>query len=127
MLRKALWQVRPRLAVCGRIREARGVEKVQWQLGQDYPPFLEGQITQIDYPNTEAEAEAEASKWSFLDMTRLGPDPLLNNGASGQQLQQGHVYFSSENRARLHHSALSTTMTVCRQAKCRRCCRAQAI
>lgn len=29
MLRKALWQVRPRLAVCGRIREARGIEKVQ--------------------------------------------------------------------------------------------------
>lgn len=98
VLRKALWQVRPRLAVCGRIREARGVEKAQWQLGQDYPPFLERQTTQINYSNTEAEADAEAevSKWFFLDMTRLCPDPLLNNGASGQQLQQDHVYFASE-------------------------------
>lgn len=29
-LRKALWQVRPRIAVCGRIAEARGAETVEW-------------------------------------------------------------------------------------------------
>lgn len=88
-LRRALWQVRPRLAVCGRIREARGIEKVQWELGQNYPPFWERQTTQIDDPNTKA------NKWSALDMTSSGVDPLLNNGAPGQQLQQNHVSFSS--------------------------------
>ncbi|KAH0367531.1 hypothetical protein KCU65_g4591, partial [Aureobasidium melanogenum] len=90
VLRKALWQVRPRLAVCGRIREARGLEKVQWQLGQIYPPFWERQKTQYDDPDTKA------NRWSALDVTSRGVDPLLNDGAPGQQLQQNHVSFSSE-------------------------------
>lgn len=89
VLRKALWQVRPRLAVCGRIREARGIEKVQWELGQNYPQSLERQTTQIDNPNTRR-------IWHPLDMTRRGVSPLLNDGAPEQQLQQNHVSFSSE-------------------------------
>ena len=31
-LRKALWRVRPRLAVCGHVHESRGAERVRWDL-----------------------------------------------------------------------------------------------
>lgn len=81
VLQRALWQVRPRLAVCGRICEARGVEKVQWELGQNCPPYQERQTTQIGDPNPRPD------RWSPLDMTSRGVNPLLNDGAPGQELR----------------------------------------
>ncbi|OAA69201.1 ser/Thr protein phosphatase [Akanthomyces lecanii RCEF 1005] len=35
-LRRALWRVRPRLAVCGHMHEGRGVSRVSWDLGRRY-------------------------------------------------------------------------------------------
>ncbi|CAD0113692.1 unnamed protein product, partial [Aureobasidium uvarum] len=99
VLRRALWQVRPRLAVCGRIHEARGIEKVHWELGQTYPPFWERWTTQINVPSSWGKG-----RWMTLDMTCMGDNPLLNDGASfdprldggvpGQQPHGNNVSFS---------------------------------
>ncbi len=35
-LRRALWRVRPRLAVCGHLHEGRGVSRVSWDLSREY-------------------------------------------------------------------------------------------
>ena len=34
-LRKAVWRVRPRLAVCGHVHESRGAERVRWDLNAE--------------------------------------------------------------------------------------------
>lgn len=45
-LRRAMWRVRPRLAVCGHVHAGRGVERVTWDLdgGRGNVPYAESRV-----------------------------------------------------------------------------------
>ncbi|KAI5200788.1 hypothetical protein E4T39_05575 [Aureobasidium subglaciale] len=70
-LRRAIWQVRPRLMVCGRTLERRGAERVHWRLESDRPYF---EVGRSEEPLMENEREED-----YLDMTS---NPLLNDGGT---------------------------------------------
>lgn len=91
-LRKALWQVRPRLAICGHVHEARGAEKVRWKLDLPYSPFLEEETIQWTDPG------AGNNKMSLVNVTRMEGKPLQNNGASGPHPHENDVSFSCQGR-----------------------------
>lgn len=88
-LRKSLWQVRPRLAICGHVHEARGVERVIWKLDLAYSPFLEETTLQWTDPG------AGNNKMSLVNVTGKGGNPLQNNGAFGTHPHVNDVAFSS--------------------------------
>lgn len=74
-LRQELWRVRPRLALCGHIHEARGVERVRWDLGSKNARYAElGRITWQD-PNPDS------AKNALVDLTMKGQMPLDNDGS----------------------------------------------
>ncbi|OCK96002.1 Metallo-dependent phosphatase, partial [Cenococcum geophilum 1.58] len=75
-LRRALWRVRPRLAVCGHIHEGRGAERVRWNLDGPQCRYIE--------VGTEAWTDPGAgnSKQSLVDLTSKGGNSLDNDGAS---------------------------------------------
>ncbi|THZ23068.1 hypothetical protein D6C90_09362 [Aureobasidium pullulans] len=93
-LRKALWQVRPRIAVCGRIAEARGAETVEWNLDLPLSPFLEKQTIQWTDPG------ANRMAMSLVNLTRAGGNPLHNDGAPGPRARGSDVFFSPAERAK---------------------------
>jgi hypothetical protein len=76
-LRQALWSIRPRLAVCGHVHEARGAETVLWDL----------RSPNIKYKEIESVAwkisEVGAKKQVRVDLTSRSQRPLLNDGAVG--------------------------------------------
>lgn len=79
-LRRALWRVRPRLHVCGHIHEARGAERVRWDIegsGDARTAYAEAEIEQWEDPNPEG------NKISLVDLTGRGPSkvPLSNDGS----------------------------------------------
>ncbi|KAF6833889.1 ser thr protein phosphatase family protein [Colletotrichum musicola] len=71
-LRRALWKVRPRLAVCGHVHEGRGAERVRWDLGVE---FGEDAVEAWQDPG------AGGNKQSLVDLTRRSGRPLANDGA----------------------------------------------
>lgn len=79
-LRRALWRVRPRLAVCGHVHEGRGVERVRWDtLGTTGTPYAELGVDRWDDPG----AAPGSRKLSLVDLTARGGwgRPLGNDGA----------------------------------------------
>lgn len=70
-LRRALWRVRPRLAVCGHVHEGRGAERVRWDLGT---AFAEDGVEAWRDPG------AGGSKQSLVDLTGRGGRALDNDG-----------------------------------------------
>ncbi|KAI1147676.1 Metallo-dependent phosphatase-like protein [Nemania diffusa] len=56
VLRQTLWRVRPRLALCGHIHEARGAERVRWDLGSRHARHAElgrtvsSRLWRLDFP-----------------------------------------------------------------------------
>lgn len=78
-LRRALWRVRPKLAVCGHVHEGRGAERVRWDLsGVSGAPYSELGVTRWQDPA----AGPGNSKMSLLDLTsRGGKQPLDHDGS----------------------------------------------
>ncbi|KAI0150249.1 Metallo-dependent phosphatase-like protein [Xylariaceae sp. FL1272] len=73
LLQQAYWRVRPRIALCGHIHEARGVQRVKWDLNSQYGEL--GRTGWEDpYPDTDKNA--------LVDLTMKGGAPLDNDGGS---------------------------------------------
>ncbi|KAI0540110.1 Metallo-dependent phosphatase-like protein [Xylaria digitata] len=75
ILRQELWRVRPRLALCGHIHEARGAERVRWDLESKNARYAELGRTCWQDPNPESEKNA------LIDLTTKGGVPLDNDGS----------------------------------------------
>lgn len=78
-LRRALWRVRPKLAVCGHVHEGRGVDRVRWDvLGSSGAPYGELGVDRWEDPG----AGPGNSKMSLVDLTsRGGKKPLDHDGS----------------------------------------------
>ncbi|CAL3965058.1 unnamed protein product [Diplocarpon coronariae] len=76
-LRHALWRVRPRMAVCGHVHDARGVEIVRWDLGTSNIKYKENRVERWEDPGSNNK------KISLVDLTVRGRKPLDNDGAPG--------------------------------------------
>lgn len=72
-LRRALSQVRPRLAVCGHVHEGRGVERVRWDLETSHVQFKELDTKYWIDPGLNNK------KQCLIDLTAKGPFPLENS------------------------------------------------
>ncbi|KAI1114273.1 Metallo-dependent phosphatase-like protein [Nemania sp. NC0429] len=76
VLRQHLWRVRPRLALCGHIHEARGAERVRWDLGSRHARYAELGRTPWRDPDPESERNA------LVDLSAKGGAPLDNDGSA---------------------------------------------
>ncbi|KAJ4388979.1 hypothetical protein N0V93_006441 [Gnomoniopsis smithogilvyi] len=78
-LRRALWRVRPKLAICGHVHEARGADRVRWDiLGVSAAAFGERSVEHWEDPG----AGVGNNKISLVDLTsRGGRRPLDNDGS----------------------------------------------
>ncbi|KAI0835858.1 Metallo-dependent phosphatase [Hypoxylon sp. FL0890] len=75
-LRQAMWRVRPRLALCGHVHEARGVERIRWDLSNKFVRYKELASTyQWEDPGVGNE------KICLVDLTTKGGKPLDNDGS----------------------------------------------
>ena len=77
-LRRALWRVRPKLAVCGHIHDARGAERVRWDLGDRHARYRELGVESWDDPAVGND------KNSFVDLTARGGNPIDNHDDDNQ-------------------------------------------
>lgn len=74
-LRQRLWEVRPKLAVCGHVHDGRGVERVLWDLESPHIQFKELETRYWIDP------ERDSKKQCLLDLTTKGGMPLENTDA----------------------------------------------
>ena len=82
-LRRALWRVRPRLAVCGHVHDGRGAERVRWNIeGGSHAAYMEASLEKWEDPG----AGQGNKKISLVDLTgRGGRRALVNDGGSSDQ------------------------------------------
>ncbi|TLD25106.1 hypothetical protein PspLS_05942 [Pyricularia sp. CBS 133598] len=88
-LRRALWRVRPRLAICGHVHEARGAETVCWDLEGD-PRSLEKKYEEKHVTVWE-DTSGVGNKMALVNLTgdpRKGRKGLDNDGAVDTTLGQ---------------------------------------
>jgi hypothetical protein len=90
-LRKAMWRVRPRLALCGHIHEARGAEKVRWDLGSN-ESYKEVDVQAWDDPAPAGE------KICLIDLTSKRGNSLDNDGSGA--LREDMASFNPQLRMR---------------------------
>ena len=74
-LRQALWRIRPSLAVCGHIHEARGAQRVLWDLHAPHIKYKEQATEYWEDPGQDNK------KQSLLDLTSKGGRPIRNDGS----------------------------------------------
>jgi hypothetical protein len=79
-LRQMMWRVRPRLAVCGHIHEARGAELIKWDLSTPNISYKEDHVQTWQDPGEGNE------KVSLIDLTGRGEMRLANDGSRGDEL-----------------------------------------
>lgn len=72
-LRRALSQVRPRLAICGHVHEGRGAERVRWDLESSHVQFKELDTRYWVDPGLNNK------KQCMIDLTIKGASPLENS------------------------------------------------
>lgn len=74
-LRRALWRVRPRLAVCGHIHDGRGASRISWDLQSEYGERDDGAAPWQD------PGAGTGNRVSLLDLTgKKSGQPLKNDG-----------------------------------------------
>ena len=73
-LYRALWRVRPSLAICGHIHEGRGADRISWDLSTQNPKFQENMTGHWEDPGFDNK------KQSLLDLSSKSRNPLRNNG-----------------------------------------------
>ncbi|KAI1407628.1 Metallo-dependent phosphatase [Hypoxylon sp. FL1857] len=99
-LRQAMWRVRPRLALCGHVHEARGVERVRWDLSNKYVRYKEMPSTyQWEDPGIGNE------KNCLVDLTAKGGMPLDNDGSRVSSPSSPPLHIAAE-------SAMKGAMTM---------------
>lgn len=77
-LRRALWRVRPQLAVCGHMHEGRGVSRVRWDLERRYGELPSG-------ASWEDPGRGANNKISLVDLAgKKGGEKLDNDGQWGE-------------------------------------------
>lgn len=75
-LRRMLWRVRPRLAVCGHVHAARGAERITWDLNSKNVAYSEAKVLRWEDP------AIGNNKLSLFDLTgKKGATPLDNDGS----------------------------------------------
>lgn len=78
-LRRALWRVRPKLAVCGHVHEGRGAERVRWDtVGVSAAPYGELSVERWEDPA----GGIGNNKISLVDLTSRGGKKALDNDGS---------------------------------------------
>ncbi|KAI1814961.1 Metallo-dependent phosphatase-like protein [Poronia punctata] len=81
ILRQQLWRVRPRLALCGHIHEARGAERVLWDLDSD----SYGELERTPWADPDPDSEKNA----LVDLTAKCQNPLDNDGSYAETTPTG--------------------------------------
>lgn len=71
-LRQALWRIRPQLVICGHVHEARGAERILWDLNSPNVKYKEEVTVYWTDP------DPHGKKQCLLDLTAKGPAPLRN-------------------------------------------------
>ncbi|MCJ1466114.1 hypothetical protein MMC07_004733 [Pseudocyphellaria aurata] len=88
-LRRALSQVRPRLAICGHVHEGRGAERVRWDLESPHVQFKELDTKYWVDPGLNNK------KQSLLDLTIKAAFPLENNNKNNFEARNLHLQTNS--------------------------------
>ncbi|KAL8300203.1 hypothetical protein RB597_010016 [Gaeumannomyces tritici] len=99
-LRRALWRIRPRLAVCGHVHEGGGAEIVRWDIDGG-PGSVNGRFMEVHGAHQlwEDPAPGGGAKISLVNLTgdaRTGREPLDNDGGIGPVLR----WYSNESGER---------------------------
>ncbi|OJD20694.1 hypothetical protein ACJ73_07969 [Blastomyces percursus] len=87
-LRRALWRVRPRLAICGHVHEGRGYDRVLWDVSHQGERFKELSSVRGELP------PLGSKKQCLIDLTGKKQARLQNDGSLGSSLtadDESHV------------------------------------
>ncbi|KAI1438311.1 Metallo-dependent phosphatase-like protein [Xylaria sp. CBS 124048] len=89
VLRRQIWRVRPRLALCGHIHEARGAERVVWDFDES------GNVVELERDGWE-DPHPDDGKNSLVDLSARGRKPLDNYGCKCSPGHEGGAVWGSD-------------------------------